>query len=111
MKIKLSPVRADMPPLQAIVESEDLIIINGEPFDFSPLKAGETLPRAALGETSPFVSDIERGFSGELLFTLRLPHGMSAPQETRFPSAYDIPINISSGELPVPPYNAGEEDI
>lgn len=111
MKIKLSPVRADTQPLQAIVESEDLIVINGEPFDFSRLKAGETLPVHALGEASPFVSDIERDQSGELLFTLRLPHGGFAPRETRSPSAYDTPISIASGELPVPPYNAGEVGV
>lgn len=104
MKIKLSPVLDDSTPLQATVKNEDTIVINGELFDFSPLQAGETLPVAAIGGASPFVSDIERDKSGELHFTLRLPHGSSAPQETLFPAAYDTPIDIDSGELPVPPY-------
>lgn len=105
MKIKLSPVRADTAPLQATVKNGDTIVINGELFDFSPLQAGETLPVAAMGGTSPFVSDIERDKSGELHFTLRLPHGAFAPKETLFPVAYDTPIDIDSGELPTPPYS------
>lgn len=108
MKIKLSPVRADALPLQATIQNQDVISINGIEYDFSPLKAGETLPRSALGESTPFVSDINRDEMGELSFTLRLPHGQFAPQETRFPAAYDTPISIELGELPVPPYNVDE---
>lgn len=105
MKIKLSPVLDDSTPLQATIKDKDTIIINGETFDFSPLKDGETLPMSAIGGCSPFVSDIERDQFGALHFTLRLPHGSNAPQETLFPVAYDTPIDIDSGELPVPPYN------
>ena len=105
MKIKLSPVRADTTPLQATIKDKDAIIINGETFDFSPLQAGETLPVSAIGGASPFVSDIERDALGELHFTLRLPHGAFAPTDTLFPAAYDTPIDINSGELPVPPYD------
>lgn len=105
MKIKLSPVRADTVPLQATVQDQDTIIVNGKTFDLSPLQAGETLPVSAIGGTSPFVSDIERDALGELHFTLRLPHGALAPDETLFPAAYDTPIDINSGELPVPPYD------
>lgn len=105
MKIKLSPVRADTKPLQATIKNKDVITINGIDYDFSQLKAGETLPVSALGESSPFVSGVERDMNGELHFTLRLPHGQFAPQETRFPAAYDTPISIESGELPVPPYD------
>lgn len=105
MKIKLSPVRADTAPLQATIQDKDTIIINGDHFDFSPLQAGETLPVSAIGGTSPFVSDIERDALGELHFTLRLPHGAFAPNETLFSAAYDTPIDINSGELPVPPYD------
>ncbi|MGL4754388.1 MAG: hypothetical protein ACRCXB_18600 [Aeromonadaceae bacterium] len=104
MKIKLSPVRADTAPLQATIQDKDTIIINGETFNFSPLKDGETLPVSAMSTSSPFVSDIERDKSGELHFTLRLPHGAFAQNETLFPVAYDTPLDIDSGELPVPPY-------
>lgn len=105
MKIKLSPVRADTAPLQATVKNGDTIVINGELFDFSPLQAGETLPVAAMGGTSPFVSDIERDKSGELHFTLRLPHGAFAPKETRFPVAFTVPMIVIDGEVPLPPYD------
>lgn len=108
MKIKLSPVRADITPLQATIKNNDIITINGVKYDFSPLKEGETLPISALGDNTPFVSDINRDEMGELSFTLRLPHGQFAPQETRFPAAYDTPISIELGELPVPPYNVDE---
>ncbi|HHQ4611965.1 TPA: hypothetical protein ACSP2F_000053 [Aeromonas veronii] len=108
MKIKLSPVRADIKPLYAKVVDINTIIVNGETFNFAPLKLGETLPISALGEVSPFASDVERDINGELHFTLLLPHGQFAPHETRFPAAYDTPISIESGDLPVPPYNAEE---
>lgn len=113
MKIKLSPVRADIAPLQATIKNKDVITVNGIDYDFSQLKNGETLPLSALGENSPFVSDVERDIDGELHFTLLLPHGQFAPQETRFPAAYDTPISIEQGELQVPPYDAqdvGGED-
>lgn len=105
MKIKLSPVNDDSAPLQATIKDRNIIVINGEVFDFSPLKNGETLPMSALGGDSPFVSNIERDKFGVLHFTLRLPHGSNTPRETLFPVAYDMPIDINSGELPVPPYN------
>lgn len=105
MKIKLSPVRADSEPLQATIKNNNVITVNNIDYDFSPLKAGETLPLQALGENSPFTSNIDRDMNGELSFTLRLPHGQFAPHETRFPAAYDTPISIEQGELEVPPYN------
>ncbi|MGU5699321.1 hypothetical protein ACV1D9_19460 [Aeromonas allosaccharophila] len=105
MKIKLSPVRVDAKQLVAVVKNKDEITVNGVDYDFSPLNAGETLPLSALGYGSPFASDIERDRSGELHFALILPHGHFAPIETRFPAACDKPINIESGELPVPPYD------
>ncbi|MGL4755447.1 MAG: hypothetical protein ACRCXB_24055 [Aeromonadaceae bacterium] len=105
MKIKLSPLRSDSQPLQAIIQDQDTIIINGKTFDFSRLKNGETLPISAIGGSCPFSSDIERDESGDLHFTLSLPHGAFAPAATLFPAAYDTPIDINSGELPVPPYN------
>ncbi len=105
MKIKLSPVRADTAPLQATIQDQDTIIINGKTFDLSPLQDGETLPMSAIGGQCPFASDIERDKFGVLHFTLRLPHGAFAPTDTLFPAAYDTPIDINSGELPVPPYD------
>lgn len=108
MKIKLSPVRVDAPPLRVTVQDQDTVVINGDVFDFSPLQAGDTLPLSAIRGAAAFVSDIERDLSGELHFTLRLPHGRAAPQETRFPAAYATPVHIVSGELPIPPY---DEDL
>ncbi|MGN5077384.1 hypothetical protein ACTG2C_22410 [Aeromonas veronii] len=104
MQIKLSPVLSDAAPLLATIQDKNTIIINGDAFDFSPLQDGETLPMSAIRGRSPFVSDIERDKFGELHLTLRLPHGSNAPQETLFPAAYDTPISIDSGDLPVPPY-------
>lgn len=106
MKIKLSPVRADITPLQATIKNNDIISINGVEYDFSPLNAGETLPMSAVGENHPFVSDIVRDQLGELHFTLLMPHGRGAPSETRYPDAYCTPISIYSGELSVPPYES-----
>lgn len=101
MKIKLSPIRMDVEPLQAFVEG-DRITINGTEYDFTPLKQGETLP-----QFEPFASSIERDESGVICLTLKLPHGDSAPEETRFPAAYDVAMDVD-GEVPVPPYNIEE---
>ena len=107
MKIYLSPVRADE-KLKASVK-EDSITINGSVLDFSPLQEGETLPAAAIF-SDWVVGDVHR-IAGEITLTLRLPHGANAPQETRFPVAYDAPMTVLGGEVPLPPYDSPHEEV
>jgi hypothetical protein len=54
----------------------DVLTINGEAFDFSPLPEGATLPRAAVA-CDWLASDVER-IDGEIHLTLIDPQG---PQE------------------------------
>ena len=99
MKIKLSPVRSDNEPLIASVKG-DVITVNGAAYDLSPLEAGEELPAP-----EPFAGSITRDDGGVIHLTLMLPHGANAPEETRFPAAFETAIDIESGDVPVPPYD------
>lgn len=101
MKIKLSPVRMDE-QLTASV-SADTITLNGTNLNFGPLLDGETLPNEAIN--NKWISGDVHRINGEIHLTLVLPHGATAPQETRFPAAYDVPMTVSSGAVPLPPYN------
>ena len=101
MKIKLSPTRMDE-QLAASV-SGDSITVNGTRINFGPLLNGETLPNEAIN--NKWIAGDAHRIDGEIHLTLALPHGATAPQETRFPAAYDVPMTVSSGAVPLPPYN------
>lgn len=107
MKIYLSPVRMD-DKLIASVDG-DTITVNGTVLDFLPLQEGETLPNAAI-PNDWIVGEVHR-VAGEIVLTLRLPHGATAPQETRFPDAYDAPMTVLGGEVPLPPYDSPHEEV
>lgn len=104
MKISWTPVRADT----ALIVSKqgDALTINGEVFDFAPLENGATLPRAAV-ICEWLASDVER-INGEIHLTLLLPHGATAPEETRFPQPTTM---AGDGPVPVPPYSSQEEQV
>jgi len=103
MKIKLSPVRIDT-QLEASLRGE-VLTLNGEEFDFSPLLEGATVPASAIN--SPwFFGEIERK-GGDVSLTLILPHGANAPESTRFPE----PITATAdGLLELPIYDEVVED-
>ncbi|MGU5533808.1 hypothetical protein [Aeromonas caviae] len=105
MKIKLSPVRMD-DQLSASVDG-DKITINGEVFDFAPLQEGAILPADAV-QNDWIMGDVRRIY-GEIHLTLRLPHGMNAPHETRFPAAFYEAMTVTNGPVPLPPYDAASE--
>lgn len=105
MKIKLSPIRMDE-QLTASVDG-DKISINGEVFDFTPLQEGAIIPADAV-QSDWIVGDVCL-ILGEIHLTLRLPHGMNAPHETRFPAAYYEPMTVVDGPVPLPPYDAEPE--
>jgi len=97
MIIKLSPQRRD-DAQPSVSVSGDTITINGEPFDFSQIGEGDTLPHTAV-ESEWVAGDVERT-GGEIVLTLLLPHGYPAPEETRFPAD----INAGDGPVTLPPY-------
>ncbi|MFB0774316.1 hypothetical protein [Aeromonas salmonicida] len=107
MKIKLSAVRMDE-QLTASV-SGDTITVNGQVLDFSPLQEGDMLPAGAVD--SPWLQGAVSRISGDIHLTLVLPHGSNAPHETRFPAAFDTPMTMVDGEVPLPPYDTEPEPM
>ncbi|MEX5587063.1 hypothetical protein [Pseudomonas urmiensis] len=98
MQIALSPVRMD--EQVTLVRQGDILYVNGEAFDFSPLQEGATLPWGAV-LSDWFPGTVER-IDGELHLTIRLPHGPNAPESTRFP----VPISITKdGPVDLPVYD------
>ncbi|KPD10859.1 hypothetical protein [Phaeobacter sp. 11ANDIMAR09] len=92
MHITFTPMRLDE---ELTLEKQgDVLIINGEAFDFTPLPEGHILPRAAV-VSDWLVSDVTR-VSGVVQMTLILPHGAQAPRETLFP----VPLLVT-GDGPV----------
>ncbi|MFN4131275.1 MAG: hypothetical protein ACK4GC_15875 [Paracoccaceae bacterium] len=107
MQITLSPMRRD--DVLTLHRAGDILTINGEAFDFSPLPEGATLPREAV-DCDWLASDVTRT-GGALHLTLILPHGAEAPPETLFPAPVIDPAN-GPVELPphsLPPETAPEE--
>jgi hypothetical protein len=102
MNISFSPTRH--PERLTLSKSGEVLTINGEAFDFSPLPDGATLPRAAVA-CDWLASDVER-IDGAIHLTLILPHGANAPQETRFPA----PVTIGAdGPVDLPAYEEMSE--
>ena len=89
MQINLSPVRSNEP--LAISRAGDVLTINGEPFDFTQLPEGATLPATAVG-SDYFVDTVER-IGGELHLTLRLPHGPNPSQAVAFPQPIIVTVD------------------
>lgn len=97
MKIRFTPIRSDE-RLTGHVDGE-VVTLNGEEFDLSPLADGASLLLGAID--SKWVSgEVERR-GGEIYITLASPHGHDAPYESRFPSFEYIDVD---GDIPFPLY-------
>lgn len=95
MKINLSPARSD-DSLEAI-KAGDVLTINGETFDLSPIGEGDTLPDGAINSIW-FVGPVER-VDGELTLTLLFPVPLSYSQAQAFP----VPLeNVPDGPVEFP---------
>lgn len=98
--IKFSPVCApDWQPLETITVKGYKLIINGEPFDFSPLGKGYELSLDAIG--SPLFADkAVMSADGALTVTLLMPYDeATATDAIRFP--YPVMV-IADGSVGVP---------
>lgn len=95
MIIKLSPQRRD--DSLAVIKSGDLLNINGEVFDLSPMNDGDTLPRSAIA-SEWFAADVEK-VSGQLVVTLLFPNPANYSQEQAFP--VDL-LGVPDGEVVFP---------
>lgn len=95
MQIKLNPQRRD--DTLTVAKYGDAVIVNGEPFDFSALPDGATLPAEAIA--SEFFSGPVERIGGEIHVTLTLPHGANPSHAVAFPD----PITVTADgpvELP-----------
>lgn len=102
MKIKLTPVRSDTP--LTVTRLGDMLTINNLALDFAKLPEGATLPAQAIG-CSDVIGPVER-IDGQVVLTLRFPHGASAPEEARFP--VDI-VEPPAGQVQLPGIELGPE--
>lgn len=97
MNITFNPARRD--EQLVLSRAGDVLTVNGEAFDFSPLADGATLPAEAIA-SDWFSGPVER-IDGVLHVVLTLPHGVNAPEETRFPA----PVTLTTdGPVAVPAY-------
>ena len=95
MVINFKPQRRD--ESLSLEKQGDTLIVNGVPFDFSPLPDGATLPAEAIG-SEWFCGPVDR-ISEELHLTLILPHGANPSVAAAFPEPKTITEN---GPVEVP---------
>lgn len=95
MKVNLSPKRLDETLM--IVKSGDILTLNGEEFDLSPVGEGDTLPSDAIN--SPWFSGVVERVDGELILTLLIPIPWNYSQEQAFPLPL---INVPDGVVLLP---------
>lgn len=95
MHISFSPQRRD--DVLIVSKAGDVLTINGDPVDLSPIPDGATLPAAAI-DSEWIVGPVER-IGGVLHLTLLLPHGPDPSPAVAFPE----PILVASdGPVAVP---------
>jgi len=108
MRISFSPQRRD--DLLEVIKDGDILIINGEAFDFTSLPDGGTIPAGTV-PCAWIASDVER-IEDELHLTLVLPHGPNPSQAVAFPEPITVtedgPIAIPYDE-PVQPEEPTDE--
>ncbi|RBB96807.1 hypothetical protein C3E97_029970 [Pseudomonas sp. MWU12-2115] len=95
MIINLSPQRRE--DTLTIFKVGDILTINGETFDLSPIQEGDTLPASAI--SSPwFLNKVER-IGGELELTLIFPNPQNFSPEQAFP----VPlVGVPDGAVMLP---------
>lgn len=95
MIIKLSPICWDRE--LSVSKAGDVLTINDEVFDFSPLPDGSLLPQAAVN--CEFIAGDVKREGGVLTVVLLMPHAVEAGEAARFPD--DI-VNPADGVLELP---------
>lgn len=98
MLITFTPMRSD--DRLTLHRAGDVLTLNGESYDFSPLPEGALLPRDAI-DCRWLASDVTRT-DGRLHLTLILPHGATARNEALFPQPLmlitDGPVDLPSSD-------------
>jgi hypothetical protein len=106
MKITFSPQRRD--DSVTYHKAGDIVMVDGEAFDFSQVEEGDVLPRDAI-QSEWFSSDVTRS-NGDLEIGLILPNPWNYSQEQAFPE----PLTITKNgiiELPKPLPIVQEEQV
>lgn len=86
MRISFAPQRRD--EALTVYRAGDVLTINGDTIDLSPLPEGATLPADAIGNEW-IAGDVER-IDGVLHVTLLLPHGPNPPPAVAFPAPIEV---------------------
>ena len=94
MQISFSPIRSEA--TLSLSAEGDVLILNGQRFDFGPLQDGDTLPAAAIA-SGAIAGPVTR-VGGILSVTLALPHSEDAPEEVRFPA--DVTLTAGPCDAP-----------
>ncbi|WCM48975.1 hypothetical protein OH720_18360 [Pseudomonas sp. WJP1] len=95
MNIMLSPNRRD--DTLEVIKTGDVLTINGEDFDFSPVGEGDTLPADAIS-SGWFTGEVNR-IDGAIELTLILPNPWNYSPEQAFP----VPLlNVPDGPVAFP---------
>lgn len=81
----------------AVTKTGDVVTINGEAFDFSPLPDGATLPQEAI-PCDLIAGPVER-VDGHLIVPLILPHGPQPGPAVAFPAPLD---DVPDGSVELP---------
>jgi hypothetical protein len=99
MRISFSPQRRDDTLL--VSRTGDVLILNGEAFDFSALPEGATIPAGAV--PCQWIRGPVDRVDGELRLTLILPHGPNPSAAVAFPEPVTVtddgPIAIPHDEV------------
>lgn len=99
MRIKLSPIRMD--DSLVVVKTRDVLIINGERFDFSPMEVGSTLPAVAI-QSQWIIGAVEKT-TDELVITLLFPIPKNYSPAQAFPvDLIDVPDGPVAFPKPLP---------
>lgn len=100
MKIILIPQRRD--DTLEVFKAGDVLVVNGEVFDFSPIGEGDTLPASAIS-SEWFAGDMDR-IDGQLVVRLWLPNPWNYSPEQAFPAPLaDVPDGLVAFPPPLPP--------
>lgn len=95
MHITFSPVEGSQ-EFEANVDG-DVIVVNGQSFDFGPLKAGQRLPVSAI-DSPYFLGPVTRLDSGDIQLTLRSPFTFGDSDNVAYPN----PVHITKGAVVFP---------
>ena len=99
LTLNLSPVRSDDPQPKASYIAP-VLTVNSTAYDLSELPDGATAQHPVLGTVERSGDDYE--------LTLKITHGSSAPEATRFPEPLTVTVN---GLVELPLYNTPEPEV